>query len=68
MDGKNLRQINFEKLKEKMYLVFDTNRGQEPVGDKYDIEEHLISWALANISMKKLKQLIKLSEGKHGSK
>ena len=65
---KSLRQVNFEKLKEKMYLVLETNRGQEPIGDKYDIEEHLISWALTNISMKKLKELIKRSEVRNESK
>jgi hypothetical protein len=58
-------KVNFEKLKEKVYLVLDSHRGQEPIGDKYDIEECLISWALTNISMKKLKELIKKSEAKY---
>jgi len=58
-------KVNFEKLKEKLYLVMDSHRGQEPTGDKYDIEEQLISWALTNISMKKLKELIKRSEVKN---
>jgi|TARA_R100001224_G_scaffold72432_1_gene44253 hypothetical protein len=61
-------KVNFEKLKEKLYLVLDSHRGQEPVGDKYDIEEHLISWALTNISMKKLKELIKKSEARYENK
>ena len=61
-------KVNFEKLKEKLYLVSDSHRGQEPVGDKYDIEEHLISWALTNISMKKLKELIKRSEARYENK
>tara|TARA_Y100001951_G_C11056973_1_gene138732 strand:- start:86 stop:277 length:192 start_codon:yes stop_codon:yes gene_type:complete len=61
-------KVNFEKLKEKLYLVLDSHRDQEPIGDKYDIEEHLISWALTNISMKKLKELIKKSEAKYENK
>ena len=61
-------KVNLEKLKEKLYLVMDSHRGQEPIGDKYDIEEHLISWALTNISMKKLKELIKRSEVRNESK
>ena len=61
-------KFNSEKLKEKLYLVLDSHRGQEPIGDKFDIEEHLIAWALTNISMKKLKELIKKSEAKYETK
>ena len=49
---------NIDKFKKHQKLISDATPSGEPaIFDGYGIHESLVSWALRNISTKKLKQL-----------
>ena len=53
-----MAKANIDKFKKHLKLVSDATPGGEPaIFDGYGIHESLVSWALNNISTKKLKQL-----------
>ena len=53
-----MAKTNIDKFKKHLKLVTDSTPSGEPaIFDGYGIHESLVSWALRNISTKKLKQL-----------